>query len=389
MGNILGSTSVTSVLAKAQVASHLYQNKKWILKNHPEGKFNALRDAALVEETIDISNVPDDKVLIEVEALSVDAFVRTMLDKTENNAHGSSGGIGQTIPALGYGKIIKGNNKFKKGTTVTGLLGANSYAILDSTGLTSFVQLPRAKPTASLGLLGISGIAAYVGMFVSPSKCPQKGETVVISAAAGAVGCIAAQMAKRCGSRVIGVAGGPVKNKFLLEELKLDGAVDYKCTDRTIGEQLDELCPNGIDFFFDNVGGEVLDEVLQRIALHSRIVICGAVSHYDSGNINKKTLIQGPSHYIKLAEMSSSMTGFNMMHYTKNFLSAFRYLAWNYYRGNIVCPERVEPKIDSFGNCLEMLFAGGHCGRLIVDLTAASVGVGVGVGAGAEKKKED
>lgn len=156
---------------------------------------------------------------------------------------------------------------------------------------------------------------------------PSKGETVVVSA--GAVGCIAAQMAKRCGARVIGIAGEETKKRFRLEELKLDGAVDYKRerTDSTIGEQLDELCPDGIDFFFDNVGGEALDEVLQRITLHSRTVICGAVSHYDSGDINNKSQMQGPSHYIRVAEMSSSITGFNMMHYSKRFLSAFLYLA--------------------------------------------------------------
>ena len=376
MGNILGILFMTQKstgehLISNEKDTNLLQNKKWILKGHPQGKFDTSRDADFIEETIDLSDIPGDKVVIEVQALSVDAFIRTMLDNSDNVAHGSSGGIGSTIPALGYGKVIKGNTKFKKGAVVTGLLGATNYAVSESTGLTPLMQLPRTKPTASLGLLGISGIAAYVGMFLSPSKCPQRGETVVVSAAAGAVGCIAAQMAKLCGARVIGVAGGSKKQRFLMEELKLDGAVDYKCTKRTIGEQLDELCPDGINFFFDNVGGDILDEVLQRIALHSRIVICGAISHYDSGDINKKQQIQGPAHYVKVAEMSSTISGFNMMHYSKSFLSAFRYLAWNYYRGNIVCPEHVESKIDSFGNCLEMLFGGGHCGRLIVDVAAA------------------
>jgi hypothetical protein len=344
-------------------------NKKWVLVEYPEGKFNASRDAKLVEETIDLSTVSDDMVVVKIKALSVDAFIRTMLDDTKNVAHGTAG-LGSTIPALGYGKVIKGNKKFKEGAMVTGLLGASTYSVISSVGLTPTMTLPRSKPTASLSLLGISGIAAYVGMFISPSKCPRKGETVVVSAAAGAVGCIAAQMAKLCGARVIGVAGGAKKQRFLLDELKLDGAIDYKSTKKSIGEQLDESCPNGIDFFFDNVGGDLLDEVLQRINLHSRLVICGAVSQYDSGNINNKSLIKGPSHYIKLAETSSTISGFNMMHYTSSFLGAFRYLAWHYYRGNIVCPEHIENGISSFGHCLEMLFAGGHCGRLVVDLEA-------------------
>ena len=189
-----------------------------------------------------------------------------------------------------------------------------------------------------------------------------------MSAAAGAVGCVAAQMAKLSGARVIGVAGGEMKKKFLLETLKLDAAVDYKCKEKTLGEQLDETCPNGIDFFFDNVGGDVLDEVLQRINLYSRISICGAVSHYNSGRINTKSQIQGPSHYIKLAEKSSSMSGYNMIHHSSSFLKAIAYLLWHYYRGNIDCPQHVEKGIESFGKSIELMFEGGHCGRLIVDL---------------------
>jgi len=369
MGSILSVFKGDNKSMTPNKMASTVSNKKWVLKSYPQGKFTASRDAELIEETLDLGSVPDDKIVIEVQALSVDAFVRTMLDETKNVAHGAAG-INQPIPALGYGKVIKGNQKFKEGSVVTGLLGATKYAVVGNEGLSPHMTLPRAKPTSSLGVLGISGIAAYVGMFVSPSKCPQKGETVVVSAAAGAVGCIAAQMAKLCGARVVGVAGGAKKTKFLLEELKLDAAVDYKDETKTLGEQLDEACPDGIDFFFDNVGGDLLDEVLQRINLHSRTVICGAISQYDSGNINNKSAIKGPSHYIKLAEMSSTISGFNMMHYSKFFLSAFRYLAWNYYRGHIVCPEHVENGIESFGSSLENLFAGGHCGRLIVDVSA-------------------
>ena len=282
--------------------------------------------------------------------------------------------MGSPIPALGYGKVVKGNDKFKVGSIVQGMLKAGKYAEIEDptgAGLMAKMALPRAEPNSSLGVLGISGIAAYVGMFVSPSKGPKKGETVVVSAAAGAVGCIAAQMAKLSGARVVGIAGGTKKQRFLLDELKLDGAVGYKCNKKSLGEQLDEACPDGIDFFFDNVGGDVLDEVLQRINLHSRIVICGAASQYDSGNINNKSSIKGPSHYIRLAETSSTLSGFNMMHYSNSFIKAFGYLAWHYYRGNIMCPEHVENGIESFGNSLEMLFSGGHCGRLIVDVLAS------------------
>lgn len=367
MGNILSSIGSSSTLKIPDPTDSLVTTRKWILKSYPKGRFDASRDAELVEEIIDLSTIEKDKLVIEVHALSVDAFVRTMLDENENAAHGAAG-IGKAIPALGYGKVIKGNDKFKVDSMVQGLLSASTHIISSSEGLTAKISLPGVEPRASLGVLGISGIAAYVGMFVSPSKCPQRGETVVVSAAAGAVGCIASQMAKLCGARVIGVAGGTKKQKYLLDELKLDGAVDYKSQTKTLGEQLDEVCPDGIDFFFDNVGGEILDQVLQRINLHSRIVICGAISHYDSGHINNKSLIKGPSNYVRLAEKSSTISGFNMMHYTKFFLGAFRYLMWHYYRGNLVCPENVEVGIESYGHSIQLLFSGGHCGRLIVQV---------------------
>ena len=363
MGNLY-STHLMKGINKSVPSLH---NQKWILTQHPKEKFNFSTDATLVKEIIDLETVSEDMVVVEVLALSVDAFIRTMLDNTDNHAHGSSG-LGKVIPAIGYGKVIKGNAKFKDGALVTGLLGATKYSIQNNIGLSPVSVLPGTKPTDVLGVLGISGIAAYVGMFLASPKCPQKGETVVVSAAAGGAGNIAAQIAKLCGARVIGIAGGELKQKFLLEELKLDGCIDYKSTTKTITEQLEETCPNGIDFFFDNVGGNILDEVLQKINLHSRVVICGAISQYDSGNINNKHLIRGPSHYIKLAEMSSTMTGFNMMHYSQFFFKAFFYLAWHYLRGNIRSHQHIEYGIEVFGECLENLFSGVNCGRLIVDL---------------------
>lgn len=348
----------------------ILSNSKWVLRAHPKGKFEASRDAELVEEQLCIADVSEDKIVVEVHALSVDAFIRTMLDDTKNVAHGG-GILNEPIPALGYGKVVRGNDQHPTGSMVTGMLQGAQYAIVGTAGLQTHRVFPRADPKDHLGVLGISGLAAYIGMF-SASRGPQKGETVVVSAAAGAVGCIAAQMAKLSGARVIGVAGGPRKRKFLLEDLKLDGAIDYKDPGSTIGAQLDEACPDGIDFFFDNVGGDLLDEVLQRLKLRARVVICGAISQYDSGNINDKARIAGPSHYIKVAEMSATISGFNMMHYTNHFLAAVRYLAWHYYRGNLRCPSHVETGIASFGGSLEKLFAGGHCGRLVVDVIGAT-----------------
>jgi NADPH-dependent curcumin reductase CurA len=352
------------------LSKNTLSNKKWTLTAYPEGKFNANRDVTLVEETIDLDHdVESNKIVIEVDAVSVDAFIRTMLDI---KAYHGAVSLNSPIGAVGYGTVIKAGSDvttFKEGDIVMGMLQAATYVVVPCEGLQIKRNLPYVAPTASLGLFGISGLTAYIGMFVSPAKGPQKGETVVVSAAAGAVGCIASQMAKLAGARVIGIAGGPIKKKFILEELGLDGAIDYKDTEKSIGKQLDEQCPDGIDFFFDNVGGKTLDAVLERINIWSRISICGAISQYDSGKINEKNLIEGPSHYIKLAEMSSSMTGFNMMHYPTYFTAAITYLAWHHYRGNIKCPEHVEKGLEAFPVALEKLLSGGHCGRLIVDFT--------------------
>uniref|UniRef100_A0A7S2MG65 Enoyl reductase (ER) domain-containing protein n=1 Tax=Helicotheca tamesis TaxID=374047 RepID=A0A7S2MG65_9STRA len=365
--------------------TNLRNNQKWQLVQYPKGNFEATRDAKLVEETIDLEKInfdnnPDDElslepdmVVIAVDALSIDAFVRTMMD--EGAFHGSIK-PGSTIPAIGYGTVLKAGplSKLKKGSKVSGLMSASSIAFVKSSTVQATAQFPYMKPSLSLGYMGVSGLTAYVGMFVSPREYPQQGETVVVSAAAGAVGSIACQMAKLCGSKVIGIAGGSKKKDFLMNELGLDGAVDYKDKDKSIGEQLDELCPDGIDFFFDNVGGPTLDAVLEKINLNSRIVVCGAISQYSDGTINKKGAVVGPSNYVKLAEKSSSMSGFVLTDYMKGkyLVQAISYLLWHYYRGNIQPHEHVEDGIEYFAPSLEKMFSGSeHCGRLVIDVSGS------------------
>ena len=360
--------------------------KAWILRHVPLGRFNANRDVALRSQKIDLQSIEPDEIVIQTDALSIDAFIRTtMVSATKDEAYHGTVNINSPLKTFGYGKVIRAGTRtpFSKGDMVLGMIQAATHSKLKCEGLHKMQTLPWTPPQTALHVLGISGITAWVGLFASPPKGPQRGETVVVSAAAGAVGCIAAQMAKLTGARVIGIAGGPVKKKFLLDTLGLDGAIDYKDVEKSLGKQLDEQCPEGIDFFFDNVGGKTLDAVLERINLNSRISLCGAISEYDSGKINNKSTIVGPSHCIRLAETSSSMTGFNVMHHTKSFCSAIRYLGWHYYRGNIICPEQVMDGLTQFPNAIETMFRpGGHCGRLIVDVS------GKIVASNANKKKE-
>ena len=370
------SNSSNTILSK-----NIIQSNAWILRHVPLGRFNANRDVILRSHTIDLSAIESDEVIIETDAISIDAFIRTTMGK---EAYHGTVNINSPLNAFGYGKVIRAgrNTPFSKGDNVVGMIQAATYSKLKCDGLHKMQTLPLTPPQTALHVLGISGITAWIGLFASPPQGPQRGETVVVSAAAGAVGCIAAQMAKLTGARVIGIAGGKVKKEFLLETLGLDGAIDYKDGEKSLGQQLDEECPNGVDFFFDNVGGKTLDAVLERINRNSRISLCGAISEYDSGKINNKSTIVGPSHCIRLAETSSSMTGFNVMHHTKSFCSAIRYLGWNYYRGNIMCPEQIVDGLDQFPRAIETMFRpGGHCGRLIVDVSGKIV-------SSKEKKKE-
>jgi NADPH-dependent curcumin reductase CurA len=359
--------------------SNTLVNRKWILTNRPVGLFDAKEHAELVEDIVNLDDIPENHVVIEMEALSVDAFIRVMLDPTtaepdedgkEQKTKAIHGNIpiGGTIPALAIGIVRKcPSGKFAEGTRVNGLLGAQTVGVLPEDGLVPVMSIPYVKPSSSLNWLGLTGLTAYVGIHYV-LDAPKKGETVLVSAAAGATGNIAAQLAKATGARVIGIAGGPDKQKFLMETLKLDGAVDYKHPEKSVEQQLDELCPDGIDFFFDNVGGSLLDMVLERINLHSRVVICGAISQYSDVNHGK---VQGPSKYLRLAERSSKMAGFVVLHYASKFPWIVAQLLWYFWRGQLNVHEQIEDGIETFGPALQKLFTGGNTGRLIVDISGA------------------
>jgi len=350
-------------------------NKKWILKRRPNGIFDPNEDVTLTTEKIDFTAIDDDEVVIETTVLSVDAFIRTMLDEV---AYHGSIKIGDTIPAFGYGTVVYAGNKaakkFKIGKKVLTLLGAQTHAVVKANQVFPKIDLPLMSSTACLGLTSLtSGLTAYAGMFYVLGK-PKKGDTVVVTGAAGAVGNIAAQLAKTTGARVIGIAGGPNKVAFLLNELKLDGAVDYKknqqdnsSTTSSLEQQIKETCPNGIDFIFDNVGGQTLDVLLHNINKNGRIVICGAISQY-SGNLNNsKGKVQGPSNYLKLAERGATMRGFNVMQYMSKILFMMTSIFYHsIVRQRLFMREHFEDGIDSFPIALQKLFIGGHIGKMLV-----------------------
>ena len=166
---------------------------------------------------------------------------------------------------------------------------------------------------------------------------------------------------------MIGIAGGERKNKFLLEDLGVDGAIDYKHPNRSLEDQLSEVCPDGIDFIYDNVGGQTLDTLLGKINPGGRVVICGAISQY-SGNLNKGK-VQGPGNYLKLAERGATMKGFNVMQYLYKLPFAMLGMFYYYVTGKVDLVEHIEEGIESFPLALEKMFNGGHIGKMLVKVS--------------------
>lgn len=299
------------------------------------------------------------QVRVRAEVLSVDAFIRTALD--EGSFH-QNVPIGGTVSALGVGTIVESNDPGRAvGTAVFGGLGAQTVATVPGAAVQP-VDTDRFPPSTYLGALGLTtGLTAYVGMrFVGNVG---EGDTVVVSGAAGAVGSVAGQVARLLGAgKVIGIAGGPAKCEFLTGELGFHAAIDYKAGD--VGARLDELAPDGIDVFFDNVGGTILDDVLFRIRQRARVVICGAISQYSSMDA-----VSGPANYLKLAERYSRMEGFTVLHFADRFAESAAALGAWLESGELVVHEHVERGIDRFPAALDILMTGGHRGKLVVDVS--------------------
>ncbi len=327
-------------------------NVKVTLASRPNGK-PVRENFALVTETV---NKPAaGQVVVKVDALSIDAFIRTVMD--ESSFH-QSVPIGGVLAALGVGQVaISADPSLAPGAWVFGPFGAQTNATLPAMSLRK-LDPAIAPPRAYLGALGMTtGLTAYFGMLdIGQVK---EGETVVVSGAAGAVGSIAGQIARIRGARVIGIAGGPEKTAFLVGTLGFDAAVDYKNDDVEV--RLRELAPGGVDVFFDNVGGTILDVVLAQIRERGRVVICGGISQYDHMDA-----VHGPSNYLKLAERYARMEGFTVMHFGDRFPEAEKQLAVWTNEGLLTMHEQVMNGIESFPAAVIALMSGGNIGKLMV-----------------------
>jgi hypothetical protein len=265
--------------------------------------------------------------------------------------------LGAVMRAGGIGKVTASEHPgFAVGDDVSGAFGVQDYTVSDGKGVNK-LDGSLAPLTAYLGVLGMPGLTAYFGLLDTGRA--SAGDTVVVSGAAGAVGSIAGQIAKLKGCKVIGIAGGPDKCRLLLEEFGFDAAVDYKSDD--LRAALRQHAPDSVDVYFDNVGGDVLDAVLTRLARGARIVICGAVSQYNAQQV------RGPANYLSLLVSRASMTGMLVFDYHDQYGPATAELAQWLGEGRLVAREHiVNGSVTDFPEVLLMLFTGENTGKLIL-----------------------
>lgn len=329
------------------------QTKKAVLAQRPEGA-PKVSDFKIMEA--ELPALEEGQVLIQIEHLSIDAFIRTTLDGPQGH-HGTMD-LGTPVIALGVGRVLDSRfDGLNQGDVAFGPFGAQSHAVVPGNMLRKLDE-SSVPARAYLGALGMTtGLTAYAGMIcVGDVKA---GDTVVVSAAAGAVGCIACQIAKIKGARVIGIAGGKEKCDFLINEIGCDAAVDYKAGNVT--EAIAAAAPDGLDLFFDNVGGEILDAALDNLAKEARVVICGAISQY-----NDLQHVRGPALYLRIPERNARMLGFTVDHYASQFATMESDLAGWIADGQLSMPEHVVEGIDHFPDAIIMLMNGGNRGKLLV-----------------------
>ena len=340
------------------------------LKNHqvrlaarPQGLPKA-SDWQFTEEPV--AEPADGGVLVKTLALSLDPAMRGWMN--EGKSYIPPVGIGEVMRAGGIGVVVASKNPaFAVGDHVTGGPGVQEYCLvpadqLKRSGLAK-IDLRLGSVTQWLNVLGMPGMTGYFGLMDIGQ--PKAGETVVVSGAAGAVGQTVGQVAKIKGCRVVGIAGGAAKCEWVVKELGFDACIDYK--GGSVKDGLKEHCPNGVDIYFDNVGGEILDTVLTRINRKARIIICGAISQY-----NNTTAVQGPKNYLSLLVNRARMEGMVVFDYADRYGVAIAEMAGYLQQGRMKSKEDVvEGGVKVFPETLNKLFSGENFGKLVLKVADA------------------
>ena len=305
-------------------------------------------------------------VLIKTLALSLDPAMRGWMN--EGKSYIPPVGIGEVMRAGGIGVVVASNNAaFAVGEFVSGSPGVQEYCLIPSdqikrSGLVK-IDLRVGTVTQWLNVLGMPGMTGYFGLM--DVGMPQPGETLVVSGAAGAVGQTVGQLAKIKGCRVVGIAGGAAKCDWVVKELGFDACIDYKAG--SVKDGLKQHCPAGVDIYFDNVGGDILDDVLARINKRARIIICGAISQY-----NNTTPVQGPKNYLSLLVNRARMEGIVVFDYAPRYGQAIAEMAGYLKDGRMKSKEDVVVGgVAVFPDTLTKLFTGENFGKLVLEVAKA------------------
>ena len=311
----------------------------------------------------------DGGVLVKTLSLSLDPAMRGWLNDAKSYIAPVE--IDAVMRAGGIGCVVASKNpQFAVGDTVYGTLGVQEYLLVPQEDIKrcGLVKIDLRVGTIAqwLNVLGMPGMTGYFGLMDVGQ--PQAGETVVISGAAGAVGQTVGQLAKIKGCRVVGIAGGQAKCDWVVKELGFDACIDYKAGAGAVREGLKAHCPKGVDIYFDNVGGEILDMVLARLARKARIIICGAISQYNNANSMPAA---GPKNYLSLLVNRARMEGIVVFDYADRFPLAIAELAGYLKDGRMKSKEDIVKGIDTFPEALNRLFSGENFGKLVLQVADA------------------
>jgi hypothetical protein len=331
-------------------------NRQWRLAARPVG---LIKQSDFVWKQEPAPAPGDGEVLVRNLYLSLDPTNRGWVSDRET--YMTPVGIGDVMRGTTIGVVEESHNPdFPQGSLVQGLLGWQDYALSNGAGLTRLPDNPNIPPTAYFGLFGHIGLTAYFGLL--DVGRPKEGETLVISAAAGATGSLVGQIGKIKGCRVVGIAGGDEKCRWLTEELGFDAAINYKA--ESVVEGLKKHCPQGLDLYFENVGGKILDDVLSQINVRARIVLCGLISQY-----NATEPVPGPYNFVNILVKRARVEGFIVIDYFDRAQEAIADLSKWYFEGKIKYRVDVVEGLELAPQALNKLFDGSNMGKLIVKIS--------------------
>ena len=328
-------------------------NRQFLLNARPVGEVK-LSDLRYHEEPV--PSLQQGQFLVQVQYLGLEPAMRGWMENRSDYLAPLN--IGDVMRSFGVGTVVQSlHPDYPEGTGVSGTFGMQTHAVANAVDYPVTIMDPAIDPATYISVLGITGLTAWCGM--DEIGRPAAGETVVVSGAAGATGSIAGQIARLAGARVIGIAGSKEKCDWLIDELGFDAAINYRQEDPAV--RLSALCPQGIDVYWDNVGGDLLDTVLERLAQRARVVICGGISRYSA-----TTALPGPKNYFNLVYKNALMQGFVVSHYGHRFGEALAWLKARLLSCELKHREDILDGFERTPEALLRLFHGDNIGKQLV-----------------------